>query len=156
MHGGDMYVFITDGRLDDLEEVKQYCVQLAHEIADQKRHDLKFVLIGVGDHIDEEQMEELDDLETGTDLDLWDHKIAKEMKQLAEIFAEVVSETMIIVPGDGIIKDANENVVKDYRDSGLPALMWFDLPVRSSWFTLHVGKQVVTQPLMPGVHQSKA
>ena len=70
------------------------------------------MLIGVGQDIDASQMEELDDLETGTDIDLWDHKIAREMKQLAEIFAEVVSETVIIVPGDGMIKDASGNVVK--------------------------------------------
>lgn len=146
-----MYVFITDGALNDLDAVKRYCTQLARDIAKGKRNDLKFVIIGVGDDVDEDQMEELDDLETGTDLDLWDHKIAKEMKQLAEIFAEVVSETVIIVPGDGLVKDASGNVVKDYRDKGLPALMWFDLPAGSQWFTLEVGGQVVAQPLAAGV-----
>ena len=142
-----MYVFITDGALDDLNTVKRYCIQLARDIARGKQNDLKFVLIGVGDEVDAGQMEELDDLETGTDIDLWDHKIAREMKQLAEIFAEVVSETVIIVPGDGVVKDANGNVVKDYRDSGLPALMWFDLPPGSQWFTLEVSGQTVSQPL---------
>ncbi len=151
-----MYVFITDGALSDLYDVKKYCIQLARDIANNKRNDLKFVLIGVGDNINEEQMEELDDLETGTDLDLWDHKIAKEMKQLAEIFAEVVSETVIVVPGDGIIKDANGNVVKDYRDSGLPALMLFDLPPESQWFTLQIGGREVSQPLEPGVQPPSA
>ena len=146
-----MYVFISDGALNDLDAVKRYCVQLARNIAKGKRNDLKFVLIGVGDDVDADQMEELDDLETGTDIDLWDHKIAKEMKQLAEIFAEVVSETVIIVPGDGMVKDANGNVVKDYRDSGLPALTWFDLPPGSQWFTLEVGDRVVAQPLAAGV-----
>jgi hypothetical protein len=146
-----IYVFITDGHLNDLDAVKRYCVQLARDIANKKRNELKFVLIGVGDNINENQMEQLDDLETGTDVDLWDHKIAKEMKQLAEIFAEVVSETVIIVPGDGVIKDAGGNVVKDYRDSGLPALVWFDLPPGSQWFTLEVGGQVVAQPLATGV-----
>jgi len=146
-----MYVFITDGALNDLDAVKRYCVQLARDIDRKKRNDLKFVLIGVGDDIDEGQMEELDDLETGTDIDLWDHKIAKDMKQLAEIFAEVVSETVIIVPGDGVIKDSNGNVVQDYRDSGLPALMWFDLPPGSQWFALEVAGQKVAQPLASGV-----
>ncbi|GEM_PF-357357 len=146
-----MYVFISDGALNDLDAVKHYCIRLARDIVAKKRNDLKFVLIGVGDDIDEGQMEELDDLETGTDLDLWDHKIAQEMKQLAEIFAEVVSETVIIVPGDGVIKDANGSVVKDYRDSGLPALMWFDLPPGSQWFTLEVGGQIVAQPLAAGI-----
>jgi hypothetical protein len=146
-----IYTFITDGALNDLDAVKRYCVQLARDVAKNKRNPLKFVLIGVGDDINEGQMEELDDLETGTDVDLWDHKIAKEMKQLAEIFAEVVSETVIIVPGDGVIKDAQGSVVKDCRDTGLPALAWFDLPPGSQWFSLDVGGQTVTQPLAPGV-----
>ncbi len=143
-----MYVFITDGALDDLNAVKRYCIQLARDIKKGKQNDLKFVLIGVGDEIDVDQMEELDDLETGTDIDLWDHKIAKEMKQLAEIFAEVVSETVIIAPGDGIVRDADDNVVKDYRDTGLPALMLFDLPPGSPSFTLEVGGQSITQQMV--------
>jgi hypothetical protein len=147
-----MYVFITDGCLNDLDAVKRYCTQLARDIAKGKRNDLKFVLIGVGDDIDEDQMEELDDLETGTNVDLWDHKIAKEMKQLADIFAEVVSATVIIVPGDGVVKDTGGNIVKNYRDTGLPALMWFDLPPGSQWFALEVGGQVVAQPLAAGVN----
>ncbi|MCB9078367.1 MAG: hypothetical protein H6631_12280 [Anaerolineaceae bacterium] len=144
-----IYVFITDGALNDLDAVKRYTVQLARDIARGKRNDLKFILIGVGDEIDESQMEELDDLKA--ERDLWDHKIAKDMKVLAEIFAEGVSEKVIIVPGDGLIKSANGSVIKDYRDTGLPALMWFDLPAGSQWFTLEVGGQVVTQPLAAGV-----
>jgi hypothetical protein len=142
-----MYVFITDGRIDDLAAVKKYCISLAREIASGKRNDLKFVLIGVGDEIDEGQMEELDNLDSGTDVDLWDHKIAQEMKQLAEIFAEVVSETVVVVPNDGILRDAQGAVVKDYRDTGLPALLWFDLPADSESFTLEVGGQGVRQAL---------
>ncbi len=140
-----MYVFITDGRLDDLNAVKKYCIDLARRIEQGKRNDLKLVLIGVGDEIDENQMEELDNLDSGTSVDLWDHKIAKDMKQLAEIFAEVVSETVVVVPNDGVIRDANKNIVKDYRDSGLPALMVFDLPKGSEFFTLEVGGQVAKQ-----------
>ncbi len=143
-----MYVFITDGRLDDLNAVKKYCIDLARQIEKGQRNDLKLVLIGVGDEIDESQMEELDDLDSGTKIDLWDHKIAKDMKQLAEIFAEVVSETVVVVPNDGIIRDAQNNIVKDYRDSGLPALMVFDLPPGSDWFTLEVGGQVAKQSLV--------
>ena len=140
-----MYVFITDGALNDLADVKRYCVQLAKDIEAKRRNDLKFVLIGVGDDIDTDQMEELDDLDTGTDVDLWDHKIAKEMRQLAEIFAEVVSETVVIAPNDGVVRDPNGNVLKDYRDSGLPALMVFDLPPGANSFTLEVGGRKVTQ-----------
>ncbi len=146
-----MYIFITDGALDDLEEVKQYSIQLARQIAAGRRKGVKFVLVGVGKEVKEAQMVELDNLETGTDVDLWDHKIATEMKMLSEIFAEVVSEQVLVAPGAGVIKDARGNVVKDYRDTGLPALIVFELPVDSQWFTLDVGGQVVRQPLVRGV-----
>lgn len=142
-----IYIFITDGQLHDLEEVKKYCVQLAKDVSAGRRNSLKFVLIGVGDDIDESQMEQLDDLETGTDIDLWDHKIAKEMRQLAEIFAEVVSEAVVLAPGQGIIRDASGNVVKDYRDTGLPALVVFEVPPNCSEFSLEIGDMKATQPL---------
>src|SRR5207253_3786040 len=59
------YVFITDGELHDLDAVKEYSTRLAREVAAGRRKPLKFVLIGVGPNINEGQMEELDDLETG-------------------------------------------------------------------------------------------
>src|SRR5947209_11124846 len=76
------YVFITDGELHDLDEVKAYSARLARDVAARRRNPLKFVLIGVGPSVNEAQMEELDDLETGTDVDLWDHKLPAEMPQL--------------------------------------------------------------------------
>ncbi|MBN2002833.1 MAG: VWA domain-containing protein [Anaerolineae bacterium] len=142
-----LYIFITDGVLHDLPAVKRISILLAHDIADGKRPPLKFVLIGVGDEIDERQMEELDDLDVGVSVDLWDHKIAGEMKQLSEVFAEVVSESVIIAPGMGVIRDDKGNLIKDYRDTGLPALLWFDLPANTDAFVLEVGGQTVTQPV---------
>src|SRR5262249_3722611 len=91
-----MYLFLTDGRLDDLGAVKSYTAGLCRDIAAGRRNFVKCVLVGVGDEIDEGQMEELDDLDTGTDVDIWDHKIAKEMRAVVEIFAEVVDENQII------------------------------------------------------------
>src|SRR5437660_10556422 len=72
------YVFITDGELHDLDRVKSYSTQLAHDVAAKRRNPLKFVLIGIGSNVNERQMEELDDLETGTEVDLGDHKLASE------------------------------------------------------------------------------
>src|SRR4051794_41089395 len=73
------YVFVTDGELHDLDAVKEYSTRLARGVAARKRNPLKFVLIGVGPDVNEDQMEELDDLQTGTPVDLWDHKLAAEM-----------------------------------------------------------------------------
>lgn len=143
-----MYIFITDGKLDDLEQVKRYTVQLAREIADSKRNPLKCILIGLGDDIDENQMEQLDNLDTGTDVDIWDHKIAKEMRALIEIFSELVTENQIVAP-TGTIYDSDGNVVKMLAD-GVPAKVAFSLPVTSEWFELEVqGRKIRQTVIMP-------
>jgi hypothetical protein len=140
------YVFITDGELHDLPEVKEHSIQLAREIAAKKRRPLKFVLIGVGDSINEAQMEELDDLDTGTDVDLWDHKIASEMRVLQEIFAEVVDKNARIADR-GRILDPQGRTVKDYSDTGLSAYLDFEMPAGAEYFTLEVNGNRLHQGL---------
>src|SRR5262245_41127977 len=140
------YVFITDGELHDLEKVKAYSTRLAHDIAANKRNPLKFVLIGIGANINERQMEELDDLDTGTEVDLWDHKIASEMRMLQEIFAEVVDKKARVAD-KGRILDAQDRVVKNYSDSGVPALLEFEMPAGSQYFMLEVEGQKIRQDL---------
>jgi hypothetical protein len=136
------YVFVTDGELHDLDEVKEYSRRLAIDIAAGRRKPLKFVLIGVGANVNERQMEELDDLQTGTPIDLWDHKIAAQMRVLQEIFAEVVDKNARVADG-GKVLDPQGRVVKNYSDTGLPALLEFELPAGSGHFTLDVeGKQI--------------
>lgn len=140
------YVFITDGELHDLDAVKQYSTRLAHDIAAGRRKPLKFVLIGVGDNVNERQMEELDDLQTGTDVDLWDHKLAAEMRVLQDIFAEVVDKNARVAD-KGKVLDPQERVVKNYSDTGVPALLEFELPRGSHYFVLEVEGQRIRQEL---------
>jgi hypothetical protein len=142
-----MYVFITDGRFDDLADVKHLTRQLAHDIQAGKRHPIKCVLVGVGDEIDEAQMRELDNLDTGTSVDIWDHKIAREMRALVEIFAEVVSENQIVA-ATGSIYDAAGNRVKQFTD-GVPAMVVFSMPASSPYFELEVGGRRIRQSVVP-------
>jgi len=141
-----MYIFITDGAIDDQPEMKRYTTRLAKAIAAGKRNPVKCVLIGVGDEIDEDQMEELDDLDTGTDVDIWDHKIAREMRGLVEIFAEVVSEHQIIAPTATIYDDSG-NVVARFAD-GLPAKVTFTMPASSNAFELEVAGRRIRQTVL--------
>ena len=127
------YVFITDGELHDLDAVKDYSSRLAQDVSAGRRNPLKFVLIGIGADVNEAQMEELDDLDTGTDVDLWDHKLAAEMRVLQEIFAEVVDKNAR-VSDHGRILDPNGRVVKDYSDTGLPAFLEFEMPAGAELF----------------------
>jgi len=140
------YVFITDGELHDLEAVKEYSTRLAKEVAARKRNPVKFVLIGIGPDVNEGQMEELDDLDTGTDVDLWDHKLAAEMRAVQEIFAEVVSKNARVAES-GRILDPQGRALKDYTDRGLPGYLEFEVPVSTEYFTLEVNGNRIHQGL---------
>lgn len=146
-----MYLFLTDGKLDDLNAVKTYTTDLARRIAAGRRNPVKCVLIGLGGDIDERQMEELDDLDTGTGVDVWDHKIAADMRGVVEIFAEVVGENQIVAPSARVFDPAGR-VVKNFAD-GLPAAVSFRLPASAGWFELEVGgeriRQLVVTPPPP-------
>jgi hypothetical protein len=149
------YVFITDGELHDLDAVKQYSVRLAHEVSARRRNPLKFVLIGIGPDVNEAQMVELDDLESGTEVDLWDHKLAAEMRVLQEIFAEVVDKNTRIAD-KGRILDPQGRVVKDYSDTGLPGFLEFEIAATADYFTLDVNDTKVHQPLADNVRTPAA
>jgi hypothetical protein len=145
------YVFITDGELHDLDAVLDYSRRLARDIAAGRRRPVKFVLIGVGPDVNEAQMEELDDLETGTSIDVWDHKLASEMRQLQDIFAETIDRNARIADG-GRIVDPQGRVVRDYSDTGLPALLEFEMPVSADYFTLEVNGHRIHQGLSDGAN----
>jgi hypothetical protein len=104
------------------------------------------VLIGLGPQVNERQMEELDDLDTGTEVDLWDHKLAAEMRVLQEIFAEVVDKNARVAD-NGRILDPQGRVAKDFSGVGLPAFLDFEVPAGSESFTLEVNGQRIHQPL---------
>jgi hypothetical protein len=140
------YVFITDGELHDLDEVKAYSTRLAKEVNAGRRRPLKFVLIGIGPDVNETQMEELDDLDTGTPIDLWDHKLASEMRMLQEIFAEVVDQHARVAD-NGRILDPQGRVIKNYSDTGLPGYLEFEMPSEAAYFTLEVNGQRIHQGL---------
>jgi outer membrane protein OmpA-like peptidoglycan-associated protein len=143
-----IYIFLTDGRIDDLEQVKNYTKDLALEIAVGKRNYLKLILIGIGNDVDRYQLQELDDFDTGLDIDIWDYKIASEMTSLTQIFAEVVNENQIVAENGAIYDDAG-NCVKSYP-KGLPAKVDFVMPSDSSWFELEVGQQRIRQSVVLG------
>jgi outer membrane protein OmpA-like peptidoglycan-associated protein len=143
-----IYIFLTDGRIDDLDQVKSYTKELALEIAVGKRNYLKLVLIGIGNDVDRYQLQELDDFETGLDIDIWDYKIANEMTSLSQIFAEVVNEHQVIADS-GSIYDDQGNCVKSYAN-GLPAKVDFLMRDDSQWFELEVGNQRIRQAVVLG------
>src|SRR5207244_1514674 len=87
-----------------------------------------------------------DDLDTGTDVDLWDHKLASEMRALEQIFAEVVDENARVAD-HGKIFDPSGRLVRDYAGKGLPAKLEFEMPAGATYFTLEVNGVRVNQAL---------
>jgi len=144
-----MYLFLTDGRLDDLDEVKAFTTDLARKIEGGKRNPVKCILVGIGGEIDEKQMIELDDLDTGTEVDIWDHKVGASMHEVVAIFDEIVDENQIVAD-NGVIYDSGGRKVATFTD-GLPAKVAFSMPADSAWFELQVGEVRIRQTVTPPI-----
>lgn len=145
-------LFITDGKIDDLDEVKALSKKICEEMANGSRSFTKFVIIGLGKEFSTPDspaakcLEELDDLDCDPEYgvegqDLWDHKIALNMKKMEEIFAEVVSDNIVLCSGASVT-DSNGLPVttkngESYHDA-LPALLNFTMSPGSTAFTLHL------------------
>ncbi len=143
-------VIITDSQLHDAEDVKAYSAQVAKEVAAGRLPRLNFVLVGVGDQVDEEQMEEICHEEYPGVGHLWCHRVADRMEEMAELVAVLVDETMTVAAG-GTIYDDRGSVVKVY-EARLPAVLEFTVPESCKSFTLEVAGQRYTQPLPEEEH----
>lgn len=140
-------VFVTDGVLHDADAVKSFSRQIAKEIVSGRLPRLNFILVGVGQQVNEEQMEDICHEEYPGVGHLWCHRIAEEIAQVAELVAILVDETMTVAAG-GTIYDDRGNVLKTY-EARLPAVLEFEIPEGATSFTLEVNGQRYTQP-MPG------
>lgn len=138
-------VIITDSQLHDAADVAAYSTQVAKEVAAGRLPRLNFVLLGVGDQVDEEQMEEICHFEYPGVGHLWCHRIADRMEEMAELVAVLVDETMTVAAG-GTITDDNGRTLKVY-ESRLPAVLEFEVPEGCKAFTLEVGGQKFRQPI---------
>jgi len=141
-----LIVLVTDGRIGDLPDVQRYSVELAGQMASGARTFVKFVVIGVGESVDIGHLQALDDLDygeyrmpSGEPIDLWDYKLANEMRTVDEIFSEVVSANVMLAPSAKILDDKGAPVSPIGRssfDNGLPGLLEFTMPAGSTAFTI--------------------
>jgi len=138
-------VFITDGALHDADDVIATTGEIARMITRGQLPRMNFVLVGVGDAIDEEQLERISHAENEGVGHLWCHRTAKEISNVAELVAVLVDETMTVAAG-GTVYDDRGKVVKEY-EGRLPAVLEFTVPEGCKSFTLEVGGQRYTQPL---------
>ncbi|MCC6145759.1 MAG: VWA domain-containing protein [Candidatus Hydrogenedentes bacterium] len=141
-----LFIFLTDGHIDDVDAVRTLSERLAQEILEKKRQPLKFVLIGLGHDIDEESMLALDHLNFETKVDLWDHKIASELRALSEIMVEIVDANQIVAPS-AIFYDHTGRVVAEFP-KGLPARTSILLPLNARGFEIELRGRRFAQPLI--------
>jgi hypothetical protein len=69
------------------------------------------------------------------------------MRQLAEIFAEVVDERQIVAPV-GKLVDSSGTVIRTMSD-GVPARLEFEIGPDHRWFELVIGEHRIRQVLPP-------
>lgn len=141
-------LLITDGVIGDLEDVIARSIEVGHEVVDGKRGKCKFIIVGFGDEVDDKQIERLDNMFNGTELegrvDLWDGKLAETMQELSEIWDEV--DFGIKLPGNARITDDSGNEVMYYLD-GIPQRMEFQILEGTKSVTLEIAGQRIVQPL---------
>ncbi|MGK7897571.1 MAG: hypothetical protein AB4372_29125 [Xenococcus sp. (in: cyanobacteria)] len=142
-------LFITDGIMADLDAVKAKATEVAQEMVTGKRGKCKFVIVGLGEEVDEEQLEVLDDMFDGTELgaqgvDLWDCKLAHDIKELQEVWDEV--DFGITLPGYARILDPQGQELKVYADT-IPQRMEFYAPAEAEFVTVEIAGETIKQPL---------
>ena len=119
-------LFITDGVVSDLDAVIERSLEVGKEVLEGTRGKCKFILVGCGEEVSEEQIEKLDNMFDGTSLegkvDLWDGKMASEMASLEEIWDEV--DFGVEIPGTIKITDERGQEVLSYLD-GFPQRLEF-------------------------------
>lgn len=142
-------VIITDGIIEDEKESIDYCLTIGKEMASGKRKPVKLILIGIGQEVDEGQLERFDDMfeGTGIDYDLWSHGMVASMQDesdiLAVLYGELIDEETVIADS-GRVEDAAGKVLINWSD-GMPGKFRFVLPKGQNQFTIKAGGQEVTQ-----------
>jgi len=143
-----MFVFVSDGHIDDLADLKQYTINLAREIAANQKKYVKCILVGIGDDVDERSMRELVALNAKTYVNIWSFMFVNDLQDLIRIFAEITGDVQIVARC-GSIYDDQGNLLMDYSN-GLPAAISFSMSLASQWFELRLDdlniRQVVRVP----------
>ncbi len=146
-----MGVIITDGIIEDEESCFSYCLKIGKEIAEEKRKFLKLVLIGIGEEVDEEQLQRFDDMFEGSGIncDLWSHGLVSSMQNEADILAvlygELIQEDTTIASKGSVISKSGKTLM--FWSDGLPGKFRFNLPKGESIFTIHTPKKDILQDI---------
>lgn len=147
-----LVLFITDGEIEDMDDVKRVCMQLGQEMSSSQRGYVKLVMVGVGRLVNESQMDELNDMFEGSGLndpngesiDMWDARLVSEMGSLWDVLGEV--DFGIELPVSTKIYDDKGKEVLSYAD-GTPMKLSFQVPVGTPKVTVVIAGNSYEQKL---------
>lgn len=141
-------VIITDRKIHDADAVQAYSAWIAKEIGTGGLPRMRFLIVGVGKGVDEAQLADLCRPAYPAIGHLWRHGVAAETKDVAELVAALLDETVTVAAG-GRVTDERGNIVKVY-EGRLPAVLEFDVPEGAHSFALEVNGQRFVQRLPDG------
>ncbi len=150
-----MGVIVTDGIIEDEQDCLNYCLSVGKAIADGKRKPIKLVLIGIGQDVDEAQLERFDDMfeGSGIDYDLWSHGMVASMQEEADILAVLYGELMdeeVTVASSGSVEDGSGKVLASWSD-GLPGKFRVILPKGQNTLVIRTPNGSVEQDLSEAI-----
>ncbi len=146
---GTMGVIITDGIIEDENDCMSYCAQIGRSLENTGETPFKLVLIGIGEEVDQEQLERFDDMfeGTGIDYDLWSHGMVASMKDEEDIlnvlYGELITKDTIVAPS-GRLETVSGKLITSWSD-GMPGKFEFTLPKGETGFVIKSGNQSVVQ-----------
>ena len=146
--------FTADGISEDEQDAVDYCMQFARRLVAEDRSSMfRLVLIGIGEEVDEEQLDRFEgmfeDTELAGNVDLWSCGTAASMRDgadiLAPFFGELDAENTFVADS-GAVLDGDGNEIAPYPD-GLPAKLQFILPAAQTAFTIRTPRGSATQDI---------
>ena len=139
-----LFIFITDGHINDLQQLKQYTDRLAEDIASGRHNFVKCILVGIGEEINEANLQALITPNPHNYVKIWNYLIISDLEEMLKMFADIISEEQLVAEY-GTIYDAHGNILKEYPH-GIPNRVVFSMPSSSPWFELDLpGKQRIKQ-----------
>lgn len=146
-----MGVIVTDGIIEDEQDCMNYCAKVAKAIAIGKCKPIKLVLIGIGQDVDQDQLQRFDDMfeGSGIDYDLWSHGMVASMQDESDILAVLYGELMdekTVVASSGSIEDGSGKTLATWTD-GLPGKFRVILPKGQTTIVIRTPTASVKQDL---------
>ncbi|MBU6174659.1 MAG: VWA domain-containing protein [Planctomycetes bacterium] len=146
-----VFVFITDGTIEDEKDIINETIQVARQQKAGKRKSLKCIILGVGRKIDRDQLSRLDDMvmpDDVKDIDIWNAVILSEMRDHNDAWSELFDPETVVGTSMKVF-DPSGKVVHQKTDE-VKAVIAFEMPAGCSHFTLEIdGETRISQKLPP-------